>query len=345
MRKLVCAVISAVIVIGMSACQSASKPEDAVKGYFEAAKASDTEKMNSFVNPKNASSEDSSSTSSGRKEEIDLVNDLFDYIKGNNKKVTYSIKSADTKDSSAVVTVDCKFVDAGPILKDSIADYIPKAFAKAFEESQSSDNSAKEIITLMRNKIKTTKETFTNKTIKINCVKINDKWYVDKENEDLKNVFTSNLVSAGNEISKSFDETGSSDSTSSSSSSESSKDKLSEINGYVIDDIWNKGFCDIDSYIKTGKNSMGETLDIDFSLQQLDDSMKKKADYDSYISKLDGSKYAKVKSIWTKLSAETDSLYKKVKAKKPVANSNTSLDTGKFEQYQEAFSDAIDEIK
>lgn len=342
MKKLICAMLSMMTVLSLAACQSPAKPEDTVNGYFEAAKATDEEKMSTFVNPKNLSSRGSSSASSDDEEEIDLANELQDYIKSNNKKVTYTIESTENKDNTATVTVNCKFVDASSILKDSVADYIPKALAKAFTSPDEEDDSGKEITKLMRDKIKTAKETFANKTIKVNCVKIDNKWYIDKENDDLKNIFTSNLVSAGNEMSKSFDEAATGGT---SSSSESPKSKLFEINSYIVDSIWNKGFCDIDSYIKTGKNSMGETLDIDFSLQQLDDAMKKKAGYDSYISKLDDSKYAKIKSIWIKLSEETDTIYKAIKAKKPVANSSASFDTGKFQQYMEALSSATDEVK
>lgn len=348
MKKIFYCLLVITLVVSFSACQSASKPEDTIKGYFEAAKISDTEKANTFINPKNVSLEDSSSTSSsGGQEEIDLVNNLLDYLKDNNKKVTYNITNTEIKDNSATVSVNCKFVDASAILKDAIADYIPKAFAKAFTESQSPDDSAKEITELMKNKIQTAKETFAEKAIKINCVKTDNKWYINKVDDDLQNVFTSNLLSAGNEIFKSFGGTDSSDNSSSSNTSQakSAKDKLSEINDYIISDIWGKGFCDISWYLTTGKSSTGETLDIDFTLQQLEDAMEKKLDYDSYISELDDSKYSKIKDIWTKLSAETDSLYQTVKAKKPIANSNTAFDTGKFEQYQEAFSDAIDNVK
>lgn len=61
------------------------------------------------------------------------------------------------------MTVECKFVDAAPILKDSIADYIPKALAEAFTGGQDPDKSSKEISELMKNKIQTTKETFIEK--------------------------------------------------------------------------------------------------------------------------------------------------------------------------------------
>jgi hypothetical protein len=349
MKKFLCCILVAIFVTTFSACQSSSTPENTIKGYFEAAKVSDTAKANTFINPKNVSSKGSSSTSSGSQEEIDLANNLLDYLKGNNKKVTYNITNSEIKDSNATISVDCKFVDGSSILKDSIADYIPKALAEAFSDTdKSSDKSVKEIAELMKNKIKTTKETLTEKTIKVNCVKVNDRWYIDKEDNDLKNVFASNLVSAGDEISKAFSNSNPSNSSSPSSNASQStsvEDKLSEINDYVISNIWGKGFCDISWYVTTGKSSTGESLDINFTLQQLDDAMKKKPNYDLYISKLADSKYSKVKSIWSKLSVETDSLYKMIKAKKPVANSNATFDTGKFQQYQEAFSDEVNSIK
>ena len=348
MKKAFCLILSIMLIIGLAACQSSPKPEDTVKKYFEAGKSFDTERMNSFVNSKNVSSESSSSSASSDSEEADLVKYCMDYLKGNAKKVTYSIKGSDIKDATATVTVDCKYVDGSAILRDSVSDYIVKAVGEAFSGTQNSSNSSKEIAQIMTDKMKTTKEIFTTKTIKINCVKINDKWCIDKVNDDLSDVFLSGFVSAGNEISESFDNSDSSESDSSSSNAsqaESVKNKLSEIDDYIISDIWNKGFCNINSYLTEGKGSTGESLDIDFTLQQLDDAMKKKTDYDTYISKLDGNKYSKVKSIWEKLSPEIDVLYKSIKAKKPIANSNTSFDTGKFQQYRDAFSDAVDNIK
>ena len=230
MRKIICFIFSVILIISLTACQSAAKPEDTVDGYFEAAKVSDTAKAKTFINPQNVSSEKSSSgTSSGDQEETDILKSITDYINSNNKKVTYSIKDEDIKGNSAIVTVDCKFVDASAILKDVMADYIAQAFAKAFTSSQSADDSAKEITKLINDKAKTAKETFTEKTIKVNCVKINEKWYIDKEDDDLKNVFDSNLVSAGKDISSSFG-----NSSSSSESPQASSESVSKFNNNVL---------------------------------------------------------------------------------------------------------------
>jgi len=233
MKKSFCYIFSVMLMISLTACQSTANPENTVNGYFEAAKLSDAAKANTFINPKNVSSEGTSSgTSSGNKEETDILNSVTDYINSNNKKVTYSIKNEDDKENSAIVTVDCKFVDASAILKDAMADYVAQAFAKAFTSSQNPDDSAKEITKLVIDKTKTAKETFIEKTIKVNCVKINGKWYIDKEDDDLRNVFDSNLVSAGKDISSAFGESGSS--SSSENSQASSSESVSKFQNNVL---------------------------------------------------------------------------------------------------------------
>ncbi|MDD3892680.1 MAG: hypothetical protein PHE03_10320 [Bacteroidales bacterium] len=119
-------------------------------------------------------------------------------------------------------------------------------------------------------------------------------------------------------------------------------DKLDEIDGWLISDIWNKGFVDIRDYIANGTSSTGETLDIDFTIESLDIAIKKKSDYDSFIDRLEGEKYTQIKSIWERLSPEIDTLYNQVKKTPPVANDvNNSLDTGKFVQYRDVFTDVI----
>lgn len=52
MRKALSLLLVLAMAANLMACQSEAKAEDAVKGYFEAAKASDMAKANTFVNPK-----------------------------------------------------------------------------------------------------------------------------------------------------------------------------------------------------------------------------------------------------------------------------------------------------
>lgn len=205
MKKILCLLFAVLVAVAFSSCQGVSKPEDAVTGYLEAAKASDKEKMNSFLNPENISAGNSSGTSSEVREETFLWNSLSDYIKGNNKKVTYRIQNTENQGGSASVTVNFQFVDASKILEDSVADDVRSG-------SQSSGDSEAEIAKRMQDKIKTTKETFANKAVKIKCVKTDGKWYLDKTDDSLENIFSSNLVSAEKEIPELQDRTSSSSS-------------------------------------------------------------------------------------------------------------------------------------
>lgn len=57
----------------------------------------------------------------------------------------------------------------------------------------------------------------------------------------------------------------------------------------------------------SGTGSRGQTIDINFTIERLDKAMKKKSEHDQYINKL-GDEYAEIKSVWSKLSVETDRL-------------------------------------
>lgn len=119
---------------------------------------------------------------------------------------------------------------------------------------------------------------------------------------------------------------------------------LREINNFVISDIWNIGIVDVSSYMGRGTSSTGETLDIDFTVQQLEKTMKKKADYDTYMNGLDA-KYDSVKQVWSKLSGETDRLYKIIQDTPPKANErNSDFDTGVFNQYMDAFGKEVEAL-
>lgn len=120
--------------------------------------------------------------------------------------------------------------------------------------------------------------------------------------------------------------------------------KLMEIDNFVIGDIWNDGFVNVGSFASRGKDATGQTMDIDFMLQQLGKSMEKKPAYDTYIQGLD-SKYDNVKQLWTKVSEQIDALYRKVQETPPKANDQEyPFDTGLFTQYDDAFSKAVEDL-
>ncbi|WP_060861931.1 hypothetical protein [Paenibacillus riograndensis] len=121
-------------------------------------------------------------------------------------------------------------------------------------------------------------------------------------------------------------------------------DMLREILSFVISDVWNDGFVDISSYISSGTSSTGETMDVDFTVEQLAKTMDKKKEYDSYIAGL-GAEYDSLKKVWTKLSPEIDRLYGLIQKNPPKANDTTvNFDTGIFNQYMDAFKKEVDAV-
>lgn len=113
------------------------------------------------------------------------------------------------------------------------------------------------------------------------------------------------------------------------------KTVLREINNWVIGDIWNHGFCDFSRYEYDGKDSTGQSIDIDYALQLFKDAYKKKAGYDAYINSLSDD-YAALKTAWSKLSGESDKLYKHFES--GVQQTGNDTDTTIFVQYRDAFS-------
>lgn len=119
---------------------------------------------------------------------------------------------------------------------------------------------------------------------------------------------------------------------------------LMEINNFRVGEIWNDGLVNIGHYAHSGTDATGETMDIDFMIQQLSKTMEKKAEYDAYIQGLD-SKYDDVKQLWTKVSGEIDTLYKKLQDNPPKANdADYEFDTGLYQQYSDAFSEEVDAL-
>ena len=124
------------------------------------------------------------------------------------------------------------------------------------------------------------------------------------------------------------------------------KQELKKIKRFLTLDIWNDGFCNISHYIHDGKDSTGKTMDLDFTIEQLDKAMETKKEYDEYIKGLEDSKFSDVKSDWEKLSEQIDILYGKLKDKKPTVGDYTyDFDTGLYSQYSDAFEKDIDKVE
>lgn len=117
---------------------------------------------------------------------------------------------------------------------------------------------------------------------------------------------------------------------------------LDELVNFIIVDVWNKGFAEFHYYSKNGKNSVGEKMDIQATMERLAVAMAHKKESDSYIAGL-GAEYDDVKKVWAPLSQETDSLYAQLLIGPPKPKDpNTKFDTEVFRQYRDDFQEKID---
>lgn len=74
--------------------------------------------------------------------------------------------------------------------------------------------------------------------------------------------------------------------------------KIMQIYDWTCGDVWNDGFCNINWYVGYGTDSVGEPLDIEKTVADLNVALKKKSEYNKFMSSLQGNKYKKVKKIW-----------------------------------------------
>ena len=338
MKKSLIILVLSIILLSLAGCGTVG-PEDTVDKYFTATQKLDLISMAENIAPSNNEDRDKTTTLFEGEEQEEFQKYALDYLKTNARKMTYTITGSEVDGDKAVVTVDCKYVDSGRILKATIGEMFAKLFGQAFSGVEMTDEETEQMfLNVMEEQIKTFDETFAEVTLNIDLVKMKDTWYITEASDELLDVVASGFISAGKEISDSFSfadvEDNSIDALEGESLEEDPVDVLMEIDNYVIGDLWNDGFWEIDSYLETGTGGVGQEIDIDFTKSQLDKAMEKKTGYDEYIVGLDSS-YSDIKEVWNKLSLEIDLLYQQVQSGSP------SINIDLFTQYRNAFSDLV----
>ncbi|WP_019850598.1 hypothetical protein [Desulfitobacterium sp. PCE1] len=296
--------------------------EQSVKKALNAIKAADTETASKYIDYNelvNAGSTKSLDTEDEKKSE-DMSKMIF-------KNIEYKILESSEEEKTAVVKTEITNLDMSNVMAGFISQLLPLAFS-GLDEKQLDEKSFEIFTNLVSSETKT-----VTKTVGINLSKGEEGWKIVGD-DVLADALTGGLVSFSANMNGNNGSNGDSD-----------IGKLQEMRNWLIGKVWNEGFVDIQHYVARGKSSTGQTLDIEFTLEQLDATMKKKTDYDSFIGGLAEEQYSQIKSIWGRLSPEIDRLYDQIKGTPPVANdASNSFDTGKFEQYMDAFTDAVDDL-
>lgn len=289
--------------------------ESVVEKAIQAVQNYDTEQMEQYWGKATVSTDDTDMSTLDE----ECIKEMF-------KNLTYEIISSEEKESTAIVNVKFTNIDVCSAFADTIAAAFVKAFQGAFsgEEYDEDTFMAEELLKNL------TSGNYDNVTLDatINLTLENDQWIIDNSNSD--EVFNAMLADINSVSNKLYSE------------EDPNKALISEVRDWVVDDIWNNGICDMSWYYEYGTSSTGETLDPDFTLQQLAKAMEKKTDYDSQMAALPD-EYSEISELWAKVSEQVDILYKEIQARGTEVT-GIGLDTGLYNQYFDAFDDAYFEL-
>lgn len=112
--------------------------------------------------------------------------------------------------------------------------------------------------------------------------------------------------------------------------------KIIDVTNWLTSDIWNDGFCDLSWYVKTGKGSTGQDVDVDKIISNLNENMKLKDKYDKFIKSQSDDDLIKA---WEDTMAELEPLYKQICSEKPVNDGKYVLNTDNFKEAYLKFYD------
>jgi hypothetical protein len=202
MKKLLAIVLILVLTLALTGC--GSKPETAVDKFFNAVKTYDSEAMTNTLAP---SATDGLGSAS---EYLEVTSDpvaapFLDYLKGNAAKITYDITETKIDGDKATVTVKCKYVDGSQLFGKIIEELFTELLTAAFSGQELTEEQMTQIgVDLLNKNLTTTTETFTEKTIDIDCVNVDGTWFVNTVSDEMADVVSSNLFTATKDLQDSF---------------------------------------------------------------------------------------------------------------------------------------------
>ena len=93
------------------------------------------------------------------------------------------------------MTVDCKYIDGSEALENAFTAVFDEALEKAFAGSEMSEEEIENKLVENLNNYEAKEDKFATSTVKIDCVKKDNKWYVSDFGEDFFDVMFSNYLS------------------------------------------------------------------------------------------------------------------------------------------------------
>ena len=321
-KRLLALTLAFVMCLTFAACgEKRDSPETVVSNGIDAVKSLDQKALAAYWD---VESFDALSGSDDSEETTQLMTLLV-------KNLSYKITSSEEKDSTATVSVEFTNLDMKSVMADVVSEAFSKMLGYTFlpEDQQPTEEETDamfmEILTqLMDDNEYETVTASANMELTLK----DDKWKISATDDVLDAMF-GGFVSYSDEMDS---DTGSDDAVS----------QIGDARNWLVGDVWNDGICDMSHYYENGKNSLGQTMDPDFTLSQLGKTMSEKNEYNDMMNKLPD-EYAEITDLWNKIMEQVDMLYAEIQSRGTEVT-GSELDTGLYQQYFSAFDDMYYEL-
>jgi hypothetical protein len=204
MKKVISIIAATLMLLSLAGC-SGAKPDSAVDKFFSAAKKLDVDAMGASIAPSNTEDVQKAKDILTGEEEDEYAKYFLDYLQKNAEKMEYTITGTETNGDKAVVTVDCKYVDGGPLLRATVGEFFTKLLGMAFTGEEPTEEETNQMfVNIMQEQTAIISETYQEKTIDINCVQQDGVWYIEEVNDDMLDVVLSGFMTVGSELAESL---------------------------------------------------------------------------------------------------------------------------------------------
>ena len=317
MKRIVTILLSAVMLFSLAACGTKRESAQSVaENAIKAVQKFDDEQMQKYWGTSSVSTDSS-----------EISNLDAECIKAMFSNLTYEVVSSKESETTAVVNVKFANIDLAKAFSDAFSAAIAKAMQNAFGGADYDESTimSEEMI----NAIKSGNYDKVTKEASINLVLKDDAWVIDTECKDA--VFNAMLADIDTGIGNLF---GNEDEN-------PNRALISEVRSWAVD-LWNEGICEMQWYYSDGTSSTGGAIDPEFTISQMAKAMEKKADYDTKMAALPD-EYKEISDLWAKVSGQIDVLYSAIQ-KQGTNRDGAKLEVGLYEQYFNAFDDAVYEL-
>lgn len=188
MKKARIALLCLLIVTVLCACGASAKPDSVVKTFSEAMKKTDLEGM---ANTVQGNAYDTSVLE--LTDEISVQ--LFEYMRSENTKMTYTIDKTAVDGDRGTVDVTYRYSDASPIVEATMGEYLSRAMSLAFGGA-SEDEMGELFMKLFMENAKTVSPVQAESTVTFSCVKAGSTWEIEDVPDEVTNILTCNMVNS-----------------------------------------------------------------------------------------------------------------------------------------------------